>query len=139
MKSFPNLIMPTFVFFLRHFAALANEVINSFVNFIAHSTFTVHLCFVILTLMKFVLMACSWAAMMSASVSLLMALLLNHLHLPSTTHSAVCLINWSCSTFSFQLSFRSFALRFLYSITVSFTSMSEFRAALSNRSLPSFT
>lgn len=40
----PDLVMFTFVFFLGHFATFANEVVYSFVNFTAHSKFTV-LCF----------------------------------------------------------------------------------------------
>ena len=126
MNSFPNPVMLTFVFLLRYFAALASAVINSFVNF--KWTFCIYCPPVlsILTLIRFILMACSWAARMSFSLSLLMPLLFSHLHLPSPAHSAVCLRNWPCSTFSFQLSFRSFALQFLYSITVSFPSMSEF-------------
>ena len=46
VDSSPEPIMSILVFLLRHFAAFADEMINSFINVTAHSTSTVLLCFV---------------------------------------------------------------------------------------------
>ena len=45
VDSCPDPIMSVLIFLLRHFAAFADEMINSFINLTAHSTSTA-LCFV---------------------------------------------------------------------------------------------
>ena len=111
-------------------------MIYTLLSFPTYSTFTVFWVLSIFAFMLLVLIACSCAPIIKASVVLFKHPFLSHPHRSSLALLIVCLINCPCNCFCIYGVFLSFFFLFLYSFGVSLSSpLSIVCAAINNLSL----